>query len=145
MSWGRGIFIFLVVFVVANLVFLFITSKWDWSLVDDDYYPKELKHEELLVKKRNYNALGEKMTMSLTDSSVNIRYPRDFQNRDASGTIQVYRPSNKTLDHHIPVRFDTTMVQSIARSRFSHGNYFIKVDWSVAGINYYHEQEIFIP
>ena len=145
MNWGRSIFIFLLVFVIANVAFLLVTMNWDWSLVEEDYYPKELRHEELLVKKRNYNALSEKMTINLSAISLDIRFPEFFKGKRTSGQIHVYRPSDQKLDYLVPVRLDSTMVQSIPRQHLRHGNYIVKVEWYESGTGYYKEQELFIP
>jgi hypothetical protein len=145
MHWGKGIFLVLTIFVLVFVGILFYSATLDWSLVEDDYYPKELRHEELLNKKRNFYSLGEPLLVILKDSSVEVKFPSVFKGKPTGGHIQVYRPSDKNLDYLVPVQFDTTMIQKIPRSRFRHGNYVVKVEWYSQGIEYYKEQELFIP
>jgi hypothetical protein len=145
MNWGRGIFIVLLLFVIACVGFFVYTTTVDWTLVEEDYYPKELKHEEVLVKKRNYNALPAPLSVKLTTTSVDIRFPDCFKGQKVNGHIHVYRPSDQRLDYIVPVSLDSTLIQTLSRSHFSHGNYLIKIDWNSSGLEYYKEQELFVP
>lgn len=145
MHWGKAIALVLTLFVVVSLGILFYSMTMDWSLVEDDYYPKELKHEELLIKKRNFNALNEPLVITLEQQSVDLKFPTFFKGKTTGGHIQVYRPSNKKMDYLVAVKFDTTLIQSIPMTHFKHGNYIIKVEWYADGIAYYKEQEVFIP
>ncbi len=114
-------------------------------MVEEDYYPKELKHEQVLVKMRNYNSLSEPLTLHVNQLSVQIHFPVYFKGQKLGGHVQVYRPSDKNLDYLVPVSIDSTLVQSIPISHFRHGNYVIKIDWYASGKAYYKEQELFIP
>ena len=145
LNWGNGIFVFLLLFVAACIAFLLYTRTVDFTLVEDDYYSKELKHEEVLVKMRNNNSLQEPLNIKICQNSINIYYPRIFKAHQLSGFIQVYRPSDKHLDFTVPINVDTALVQTISFSKLKRGNYIIKVDWSDNGKGYYKEQELFIP
>jgi len=145
LNWGSGIFLFLLFFVLSGVGFLLYTITIDWSLVEDDYYPKGLKHEQVLVKERNYSSLQEPLTVQLSAASVDIRFPSIFRGQSIAGHIQAYRPSDKALDYHTPVKVDTTLVQSIPLSHFRRGNYVIKIDWYASGKAYYKEDQLFIP
>ncbi|MFZ4523680.1 MAG: FixH family protein [Bacteroidales bacterium] len=144
-NWGTGIFIVIVLFLGACVTFIIYTQKQKWSLVEEDYYPKELRHEEKLVKMRNYNALSSQMQVNLDKINLIVQFPNDFHGNQLKGTIDVYRPSDETLDVILPVAPDTSMVQLIPLARLSKGRYIVKIDWSSEGKDYYKEQDIFIP
>lgn len=144
-NWGTGIFIVIVLFLGACFAFIIYSQRQKWSMVEEDYYPKELRHEEKLVKMRNANALSMQLEVRLDKSDMIIQFPADFHGSTIKGTIDVYRPSDETLDVILPVSADTSLTQLIPLTRLSKGRYVVKVDWTSGGKDYYKEQDIFIP
>ena len=91
-NWGTGIFIVIVLFLGACFAFIFYAQHQKWSLVEEDYYPKELRHEEKLVKMRNANALTAQLQIKLENSNLAVQFPHDFHGKTLTGTIDIYRP-----------------------------------------------------
>ena len=77
-NWGTGIFIVIVLFLGACFAFIIYSQRQKWSMVEEDYYPKELRHEEKLVKMRNANALSMQLEVRLDKSDMIIQFPADF-------------------------------------------------------------------
>ena len=144
-NWGTGIFIVIILFVGAAVAFIIYAQHEKWSMVEEDYYPKELRHEEKLVKMRNANALSAQLQISRDQSSLILQFPVDFAGKALTGTIDVYRPSDERLDVILPIAADTSLVQIIPLSKLTKGRYVVKVDWAAAGKDYYQEKDIFIP
>ena len=144
-DWGKGILIVIILFLGACAAFIIYSRSVTWSLVEDDYYPKELRHEEVLIKKRNFNALAQPMEFQMTRGALNITFPPFFKGKLLTGHIQVYRPSDPNMDYLVPVAVDTSLVQTIPESKLKHGKYVIKVDWASSGTSYYKEYELFVP
>ena len=145
LNWGNGIAIFLVLFVATCIAFLFYTRTVDFTLVEDDYYPKELKHEEVLVKMRNYNDLQQSLQAGLGKDSAFVLFPSFFKGKTLTGNIWIYRPSDKKLDFLVPIKVDSSLTQKITLAKFRHGNYVVKADWNCNGKGYYREVELFVP
>jgi hypothetical protein len=144
-NWGTGIFIVIVMFLGACVAFIIYSQHQKWSMVEEDYYPKELRHEEKLVKMRNANALTMQLQVTLDKSNLTIRFPADFKGKGLAGNIDIYRPSDEKLDVILPVSVDTCLTQLIPLNKLSHGRYVVKVDWTSGGMGYFKEQDIFIP
>ena len=144
-NWGTGIFVVIVLFVGACVVFIIYSQRQIYNMVEEDYYPKELRHEEKLVKMRNANALTTQLQLNLGKSNLILQFPADLQGKALTGNIDIYRPSDEKLDVMIPVAVDTSLTQLIPLSRLSHGRYVVKVDWTSEGKDYFKEQDIFIP
>ena len=144
-NWGTGIFIVIVLFLGACIAFIIYAQHQKWSLVEEDYYPKELRHEEKLVKMRNANALVMQLRVILDKPNLVIQFPADFRGMALTGNIDIYRPSDENLDVLLPVAVDTALTQLIPLNRLSHGRYVVKVDWTASEKDYYKEQDIFIP
>jgi hypothetical protein len=144
-NWGTGIFIFIVLFMAACIAFLVYTRNQDWSLVEKDYYPKELKHEQKLVKMRNVSALSGSFRIALDNQSLVIGLPGDFRGMPLTGMVHVYRPSDEKMDVKLPLQVDTALEMRVPSSKLHHGKYVIKIDWSAGGKDYYLEKDVFIP
>ncbi|MEI6900542.1 MAG: FixH family protein [Bacteroidota bacterium] len=145
LNWGNSIAIILVLFAVACITFVFYTRTLDFTLVEDDYYPKELRHEEVLVKMRNYNDLQQSLQAGLAKDSAFVLFPSFFKGKTLTGNIMIYRPSDKKLDFFVQVKVDSTLTQKIPLVKFKHGNYVVKADWNCEGKGYYREVELFVP
>jgi hypothetical protein len=144
-NWGTGIFIVIVLFLVACVAFIVYTQGEKWSLVEEDYYPKELRHEEKLVKMRNANALSEQLKVIIEKPNLVLTFPADLHGKAVTGSINIYRPSDETLDVIVPVAPDTALQQFIPLQKLRPGRYVVKVDWTTSGVNYFKELDIFIP
>jgi len=144
-NWGTGIFIVIVLFIGACVAFIVYSQKQKWSLVEEDYYPKELRHEEKLAKIRNANALTIQLLVKLDKSNLIIQFPSDFRGKSLTGTIDIYRPSDEKLDVVVPVAVDTSLSQCIPLRKLSQGRYVAKIDWTSEGKDYFKELDVFIP
>ena len=144
-SWGTGIFIVIVLFLGACVAFIIYSTHQKWSMVEEDYYPKELRYEEKLIKMRNANALGMQLQDRLDKTNLILQFPIDFHGKALSGNINIYRPSDENLDVILPVSTDTSLTQLISLHKLSKGRYVVKVDWTSEGKDYFKEQDIFIP
>jgi hypothetical protein len=144
-NWGTGIFIVIVIFVGLCVTFIIYAHRQTWSMVEEDYYPKELRHEEKLVKIRNANALSEPLQVKTGQKNLHVIFPADFRGKTLTGNINIYRPSDETLDVNLPVAADTSLVQLIPLNKLHQGRYVVKVDWSCEGKGYYRELDVFIP
>jgi hypothetical protein len=145
LNWGTGIFLFIILFLLAAFSFIFYTSRQNYSLVEEDYYPKELRHEEKLVKMRNVNALKGQLRAETDKSNLVLHFPDDFRGKTVTGKVAVYRPSDESLDLAFPLAVDTSMIQLISLSKLAHGRYVVKAEWRSEEKDYYKELDVFIP
>ncbi len=143
-GWGTGITIVIIIFVALCAVFLVFAFNQRIVLTEQDYYPKELRHEEKLVKMRNANALGEPVELSVTSAGILIVFPSDFKGKPLIGSVHLYRPSDEGLDQIILVNVDTALQMTIPPDRLRHGKYLLKAEWQCEGTDYYVERELFI-
>ena len=99
-NWGRGIFLVIILFLGACAAFMIYSRTQKWTMVEEDYYPKELRHEEVLEKMRNFNSLQEPMLFQFTQNSLLRSNAREFETLQAKlgmlGAISTY---NKPMDY----------------------------------------------
>lgn len=144
-NWGTGIFIFIVLFVAACVTFIIYAGRQKWSLVEEDYYPKELRHEEKLISMRNAGTLTEPVSVTITGNDLLIRFPGDMRGRNLEGKVHVYRPSDESLDIVLPLLLDSALSMKVPLNRLVHGKYIIKSEWFADNRPYYMENTLFIP
>ena len=137
-NWGHGITLFYVIFVGTLITVLIASFGVDHSLVVDDYYAKDLDYQN------QYN----KVVNNLDEDLLKINYDQNngqvilvFSNSDnLNGTIQFYRPSNKSLDFE--VRIDQHQI-IVPTDHLPVGKWKVKVDWTADGKAYYKENEFY--
>ena len=136
LNWGWGIAIFLSGFISFILFFLFQALSFDGDLVADDYYDKELKHQETIDAQSNFKDLGEEISILMLDEYVQVALPKL---KDYKGELHVYRPSNAQLDRNYPIEGEKI---HIPRSDLEQGNYQLKISWTSSGKAYYAEKTL---
>lgn len=138
-NWGHGIALFYTIFAAVLFTALFKSFGIDHSLVQKDYYQKDLAYENHMEKSRN----------ALQNSIVELRKDGKTQNlevifkhsEDLAGEIHFYRPSNQNLDFKVPIhQFKNTF----PLSDLEPGKWIVKIDWKQDEKYYYKEEVILL-
>lgn len=143
-SWGKGIFITYALFLVIILSVVVYLSSIDVNLVTDDYYEKELKHQEQINKEARTNQLPEKLKITVTQNLINLKFPSLFKPYEISGLVQFYRPSDSQKDFSVNIELSDSLEQTILTSSIQRGYWRIKVDWTVEEKDYFNEKLVMI-
>ena len=144
-NWGTGIFIYILLFFFAAIVFIIWTLGLDFNLVEKDYYPKGLQYEVMKKKIINTDGLVEKLTASITSENIRIHFPDLIKGKSLSGNLWIYRPSDEKMDVKYPLVVDSALCMFVPKSKLSKGKYILKFDWKLDSIPYYHEIEVYNP
>ncbi len=105
------------------LAFVYVASKQKIDLVTRDYYPRELRYEEEIQKRKNAQSLGEDISVLQTSSGLNIKIPDTLKKLEITGSFHLYRPSNKYLDIRDTLRIDSSLQFFIPATRLKKGKY----------------------
>lgn len=134
-NWGTGIFLFLVVFVVALLSFVFFASQQQINLVHQDYYEKGVDYtEQMQANERGQNFLASIFTEEKTDQLL-IRLDRKLAATIDSGNVLLFRPSDKDKDISKKLAaHDSILVFS--KTDLLKGRYLLKLSWYNNGERY---------
>lgn len=141
-TWGTGILLVIIIFLIAIISFVFFSRTQKVNLVEEDYYPKELNFDTQIEKQSNTEALTEKIRFTVSDSVIVVDFPAFVEEEMVEGTIQVYRPSDFEEDLLYTIELDSGGMQYIPTEGLLPGRYIIKVDWSFDGKEYYQEKAI---
>lgn len=141
MNWGRGITIGLITFMgfITFLVVSLMRHKVD--LVSEDYYQQELDYNNHFDAATVYSKTGEKITVKLTTSALQINIPASMSN-DSIG-LQLKRPDNELQDLNLHVKAQPVI--AIPYNRLKKGRYDLTVTGTFNHQNYLFQENVFIP
>lgn len=143
-NWGTGIVIAFVLFISFIMYFVInmnINKKYNHDLVTEDYYQQELLHQQEIDKVDNAKELKENVSWKKTDDGILISFPKNLDFKNITGTVFLYRPSNKKLDSEINISLSNHSLL-IPKTRLLDGRWNIKVDWNYNGKSYLYKEHI---
>lgn len=143
-SWGVGITIVIILFLLISLATVYFTTTVDVELVTDNYYEKELQYQDQINSEMRTADLPEQLKIKTESDKVIFSFPKLFNSKDISGELYLYKPSNEQNDMRIPVKVDSTFIQVITTDKLEKGLWRIKASWSVNKIKYYNEKILMV-
>ena len=143
-SWGTGIVIAFAIFMAVTVSTAVYMMNQDVNLVADDYYDQEIKYQQQIDRIKRTNKLDEKNIITFNGSVINVTIPESLINKDLTGEVYFYRPSDQTSDIKIPLYTDTLGFQVIPVTSLEKGLWSVKVNWLTGENEYFAEKRIFI-
>jgi len=113
-------------------------------MVTDNYYEKTLKYEEQITRIKNTQALNEKPDIAFARDKgmLILTMPEISGQRNFSGNVHLFRPSNFKLDRNFILQLDQQGRQIIPLTAIERGKWEIQIRWSDNQKEYYFEQVI---
>ncbi|HRI46746.1 MAG TPA: FixH family protein [Ignavibacteriaceae bacterium] len=143
-SWGVGITIFIIVFLILNAIFVFFAFGEKVDLVTDNYYAKELIYQEEIDKQKNYASLDESIEFIKKDATIIVKFPQSIDLNSLSGEIHFYRPSDSKYDKVFPLELNSEYEFVISTESLTKGYWKVKIDWEIKGSKFFKEEKVFI-
>ncbi len=143
-NWGTGLMIGMVLFIGFILFFVIKISTdkaYDYDLVTEEYYKKELVYQQEIDAQENSNSLAQNISGTKTEEGWLLRFPDNLDYSKISGTLFLYRPSNKKLDFQEPLQL-TGQELLIPDARLVPGRWNTIVHWSYNGKDFLYKNEI---
>ena len=141
-NWGTGILIGIIIFIVISITMTVIFMNQDVNLVTDKYYENSLKYQYEIDKQSRTIALNEEVEINFNGQELSILFPKDYLNKNITGEIYFYRPSNPSLDFKLPLLLNKAGGQVIPIQRLEKGFWRLKLNWMMDGNGYYNEKAI---
>jgi len=135
LNWGTGIFVFLVLFVVASAVFIVFASRQQVNLVHKDYYEKGVDYSEQMKVNTRSKPFSRSFTVSSTNEEFLVAIADELAAKIDSGSMYLYRPSDKTKDIILPVPAGLKTIQ-FPKEQLINGRYILKFTWYTDGLRY---------
>lgn len=143
-SWGTGILIFLILFLLACGLFIGFAMRQDVSLVHKDYYEKGVDHSEQMNVEARSAPFQNAVSTSFSSGVLRIDIESSLATQMDSARFHLYRPSGE--QHDIQLSFVSSEIPMfIPGNELISGRYILKVYWSSNGLKYELDQAVFIP
>lgn len=137
-SWGTGIVIAIIIFVVLVLVQTIYLMNQKVDLVEEDYYKKGIEYQKDIDVQKKTSELSEQVRFDFNGQFLIISFPENLSDNKISGEILFYRPSDSGLDIKLPLQTDS-LSQIIPVSNLKKGFWRLKLRWQYDGQDYYDE------
>ena len=145
-NWGTGLVIAIALFMSFILYFVIkvqSNSKYDNELVVEEYYKHDARFQEEMQRVQNAQDLNHKPIITQTASGITIEFPQEFAANQITGTVSLYRPSNKKLDFDTPISLSNPTLL-IPKSKLAGGQWGINMEWQYDGKKYLTKESIYI-
>jgi nitrogen fixation protein FixH len=143
--WPVGLVLFFIVFTAYIVGFVIFASRQKMDLVRQDYYDQEIRFQQQMDRVQRtapvlanagveYDRAADLVTVSLLS----------FSRGEVSGAVSFYRPSDASMDNHVPLGLDPAGRQCISVRSLGTGFWKVRVQWTTAGQEYFFEKPIVI-
>jgi len=143
-NWGWGIAIFLTCFIAFILYFVIYSFGNKYDLEYEDYYPRELVHQQEIDATKNALPFAKDIKIKSTETSVEVNFPAKFTKQITEGMVTFFRPSDKDLDKDFKLNLDSKNSQSIDINEFKTGFYNVIIEFKDSEKSYYLKKGIYI-
>nr|WP_238395816.1 FixH family protein [Pontibacter pudoricolor] len=124
-------------------MFVYKAMNQDVDLVSKDYYEQEIKYQDQIEKVRRTQALGDVMlNYSADDKTILLQMPATYKDKNLTGTITLFRPSNDKLDEQLPLQLGRDQSQLLDAKDLDSGIWKVRVNFSDGEDTYYTEKVI---
>ena len=144
LNWGTGIVIAIIGFMsfILYLVISMSTGKnYNHDLVTEKYYQKELEYQKSIDATKNAKSLKENIKVKKVSEGLKIYFPTEFNPKEITGKVFLYRPSNKQLDFEMPISLSNTYLL-VPEKRLLGGRWNITVSWNYKNKDYLFQKEL---
>lgn len=145
-TWGHAAIAIptIIAIVFTTVLIKAISLKGRAELVVDDYYAKEIGYQKNIDDTQNGQDVNLKLEL-ITTPILGITLSADKSLAYASGSLNMFRPSNKQLDFEMNLVLDSAQFMKLPESKLQTGAYQIQIQMEVDGQSLYIEQNVFIP
>lgn len=141
MDWGKGILLTIIAFVVLIMTMVVISVRMDGiELVTQNYYEEEIKFQNQINQTNSANEI-EREVISFDEVSKILKLDLP---QGTKGSLQIFRPSDASLDQTIRVDVANDGVTNIPLTAYKSGYWRLKLKWSENGVSRYQEKKITI-
>lgn len=143
-NWGTGLAIWLGLFIIFIMYFVIRIStekKYDYDLVTEEYYQKEMVFQKEMDAEANSNSLESKISGKKIAEGWMLTFPENLDYSKITGTVLLYRPSNKKLDFQLTLQLSTKSLL-IPDDLMLPGRWNTIVKWQYEGEEYLYKNEI---
>lgn len=126
--WPTGLGAFIVFFATLLFAFVAWSTTQRVDLVAEDYYERELVHQQEIERQQRAQAPDRRPEWHLEGGMLVLEFPP--AGRPTDGEITLYRPANADLDQTFGIVVDPAGQQRIDVGRLALGGWWLEVRWT---------------
>jgi hypothetical protein len=142
--WPLGIIMTFVIFISGTVGLVVMACHHSVDLVSANYYEQEIKYQSRIDSQTRAQRLGASVVYDAADRHLVISLPASQATKNATGRIQLYRPSAAELDQEFKLEPAANGSQILDAAGWLRGLWKIRVSWNVEGQDYFLDQQILI-
>jgi nitrogen fixation protein FixH len=144
--WPYGIVASFVAFIGGTVCLIVMACSSPSDLVAKDYYEQEIRFQKQMERSARAALLEQRTSLSYDAAAQQIRLvlPAEHAADQATGTVELYRPSESALDKRLALGTDSTGVQTIDAKQLKPGSWKVRVSWAVGAEEFYLERAIVV-
>jgi hypothetical protein len=142
--WPWGLITVFALFFCGTVTLVVITSLQNEDLVSNNYYEQELRYQGRVDSIGRTRQLAVQATARYDAATrrIIVTLPPEHAGKNATGSIELYRPNDASLDQSLALSVDQHGVQALDASALKPGLWKVRVDWRVDGCDYYVDQKV---
>ena len=140
-SWGTGLAIWLVFFVLSILTFVAFAFTQDVNLVHKEYYQKGVDFDNERAMRERAKLEDYRFSIAQNKERVSISIEEEYFSGITNMEAYFYRPS----DRHKDIRFSfKSSILNVSATKLIRGKYNLKISWKKDGEDYLLEKYFFL-
>lgn len=146
LDWGKGIFIAVTLFIIGTLSMVSYFISLDFFLVNSNHYEEGVEYQQTIDSKMRTDSLAQSVVILFDEERVAIKvmFPEEVMEHAQSGTINLYRPNDSSLDQKMDIEFSAGSTQIIPMERMNKGKWVLTINWQMYDLEYVEEKTIII-
>lgn len=144
--WPYAIIGWFVIAIIATVVWVTFAMRQRVDLVGKDYYEQEIRFQQQIDRVARTKPMRAEVHASydVAQQAILVTLPAGHTRQALTGSIQLYRPSDSSLDRKVLLAVDAGGTQKLDASTLLAGLWKIKVSWSFSGQEYFFDQPIVV-
>ena len=143
MNWGKGIAIFLTIFVLFILGLIYMTTQSTFDLEVEDYYAQEIGYQGRIDALKVGADYKEVIRVESAADQVVVTMDANQNKAFEKGKISFYRPNDSALDRNYDLQF-TDGTATFPNTEFVKGKYEVRIEWEVQGVAHAMVQDLIV-
>ncbi|MFM1931143.1 MAG: hypothetical protein RL226_446 [Bacteroidota bacterium] len=139
-NWGHGLTIVITAFVLLMGFMAYNVMQIQFDLVEEDYYARELAHQDHINSVQNAKETGALPEMVITESSALFSF--DAVYAGSTGELYFYNPVEKENDRRVLFTLEENTDVAVDLQQLPATFYHVKITWKQEGRSFYHETEL---
>ena len=134
-------FVAFISFIMYFVIRMNTEDRADHELVARDYYKQELAYQQQIDAQKNASKLDAQLQIVKSEEGLLVNFPENFDYKEITGKVSLYRPSNRHLDVDFPLSLSHTHLL-IPDNSLIDGRWDIAIEWQYKGNTFLHKEKI---